>query len=123
MKRILSNSLIIIICLILLLFLSCGESSQKSPSVGWDKTFEKKLNEEFVGPDSGIVNFKVDYSLIYVEVDDSVPRNEYQAMARAWALKLSEEKQKHTGSNVTAYITKNGKIYATTDYNTSKGFH
>lgn len=112
-----------IIFLILFFLLSCGENSQKSPSTGWDKAFEKELNEKFVGPDSGIVSFKVDISLIYVEVDDSVPRGEYQGMARAWALKLSKEKQKHSGSNTTAFITKNGKVYAMISYNISKGFH
>ena len=121
MKKILS--VFSIIFLTLLFLLSCGENSQKSPSAGWDKAFEKHLNETFVGADSGIVSFKVDLSLIYVEVDDSVPGGEYQAMARVWALHLSKEKQKYSGSNTTAYITKNGKIYATMSYNTSKGFH
>lgn len=112
-----------IIFIALLFLLSCGEGSQESSSVSWDKAFEKHLNETFVGADSGIVSFKVDFSLIYVEVDDSVPRGEYQGMARAWALKLSEEKQKHSGSNTTAFIIQNDKAYAMISYNTSKGFH
>jgi len=112
-----------IIFITLLFLLSCGEGSQESPSISWDKAFEKELNDTFVGSDSGIISFKVDYSLIYVEIDGSVPRSEYQAMARVWALHLSKEKQKYSGSNTTAYITKNGKIYAMINYNTSKRFH
>ncbi len=113
----------ILIILVLLVLLSCGEDSQESPSISWDKVFEKELNDNFVGSDSGIVSFKIDTSIIYVEIDDPVPRSEYQGMARAWALKLSEEKQKHSGSNTTALITQNGKAYAMTSYNISKGFH
>jgi len=113
----------ILLILVLFLLLSCGEDSQESPSISWDKIFEKELNDNFVGSDSGIVSFKIDTSIIYVEVDDSVPRGEYRVMARAWALKLSKEKQKHSGSNTTALITQNGKAYAVINYNTSKGFH
>ena len=117
-KRILLTAL-----LVLVLLLSCGESSPKSPAVSWDEVFEKKLNETFTGSDSGIVSFKIDTSIIYVEVDDSVPTNEYPAMARAWALHLSKEKQKYSGSNTTALIVRNDKAYAMINYNTSKGFH
>ena len=121
---------IISIILIVILLLSCGVTSTTSPSttttksstsISWEKAFENKLNKEFTG--TGIVSFKIDYSLIYVEVDNSVSTSEYGTIARAWALKLSKEKQKHSGSNITSYIIKNGKICATIDYNKSKGFH
>ena len=109
--------------LVLVLLLSCGEGSPQNPAASWDEVFEKKLNTEFTGSDSGIVSFKIDTSVIYVEVDDSVPKGEYQTMAKVWALKLSEEKQKYSGSNTTALIVRNDKAYAIISYNTSKGFY
>jgi len=107
---------------------SCGQgarytSTAQATTEDWLSAYENTLNGTFVGSESGIVSFKIDTSLIYVEVDNSVPANEYGPMARAWALNFSEEKQKHSGSNVTAYITKGGKIFATVNYGKSKGFH
>ena len=112
----------------LMVLSSCGQGSRytlpaKTSTEDWLSAYEKNLNETFVGGESGIISFRIDTSLIYVEVDNSVPANEYGPMARAWALNFSQEKQKHTGSNVTAYITKGGKIYATVSYGKSQGFH
>lgn len=116
-------SLFIFVVILLNLLFACFEQNAapaKAPA--WEKTFEAKLNATFAGEDSGIIRFEIDQSLIYVYVDSTVPLNEYDTMARAWARKYSEEKQKHAGSAVTAYIVNKENKGVSISYSKSKGF-
>ena len=90
----------------------------------WTEEYEQGLNDEFADDESGIINFDIDGSLISVTVNPkTVSASEYSLMARAWARKFSMEKQKHGGSNTTAYIKANGRTVASASYSKSKGFH
>ena len=109
----------ILIINIMILF-SCFEVTEQP---AWEKEFEIELNKTFITPESGIIKFKIDGSLIYVTVNSTVPLNEYNPMARAWALQYSREKQKHGGSTVTAFIMNVGKKGVSITYSESKGFH
>jgi len=122
MKKIIYTILSFIV--VTMLLFACAPSKEAEVKTDWTKDYEKYLNENFVDDETGIVNFKIDTSLIYVTINPNiVPRNEYQSMANAWARNFSEEKQKHTGSSVTSYIVVNDKIVAEINYNKKKGFH
>jgi len=121
---------VMIVCIGLTCFTSCFENNKtsviQSKNVSWIEKYETELIENFVdektGDNIGIKNIEIDGSLIYITIDDTISRDEYLFMVRAWARKYSIEKQKHGGSNVTAYIKRNGKIIANINYSKSGGF-
>lgn len=105
--------------LIVVVMIATGGDGSASRS-DREAAYQAELNKTFADAESGIKSFRIEGSLIYVEVDSSVDRSDYDLMSRAWARKYSEEGR--DGRNVTAFITRDGTAYAKMTWSRAGGF-